>query len=294
MKVILDIMYLDQPCSFASLIPKPQTSHTMLEYTFVTCKERIQKGEDRKRELLFDVDKAAVDKLVEKQVHVVDGSEVIFRRLDTHLNSGIIELCLLREYCELYHYRRTFFDNSLPVLKGAWFTNSFCRDVITYQITHNFDQILDIVCSNKSKTEPPMGLFFDSDGTMTRSARYRIDNIQILFHLREKVLWTGYFLTETFLPGANLRFGDIAHIILEHHRLGTKRLEELAMQTVLRNNIELDCASRAVKDNATNGFYNPDCDIPENLTEDGKELFEQLKSVYNKIRNSSKHISKIG
>ena len=57
---------------------------------------------------------------------------------------------------------------------------------------------------------------------------------------------------------------------------------------MLRNNFELDCASRAVND-----FYNLDCDIPENLTEDGKELFEQLKSVYNKIRNSSKQRLKI-
>ena len=52
---------------------------------------------------------------------------------------------------------------------------------------------------------------------------------------------------------------------------------------MLRNNFELDCASRAVND-----FYNLDCDIPENLTEDGKELFEQLKSVYNKIRKRLK------
>ena len=85
--------------------------------------------------------------------------------------------------------------------------------MINYQITHN-----------ESYTEPPMGLFFEIYGTMTRPARHRIDNIQILFHLREKVLSTGHFLTEKFLPGANIRFGDIAHIIL-----GTKRLEELAM-----------------------------------------------------------------
>jgi len=259
-----------------------------MEYTFVTCEERIQEGENRKRELLSDVDKNAVDKLVEKQVNVVGGNKVIFDRLDDHFKSGCLELCLLREYCDLYHWRRTFFDNSLPVLKETWFTNSFCRDVITYQITHNFNQILDIVCSNKTKNDHPTGLFFGSDGTITRANRYRIDNIQILFHLREKVLWTGYFLTDKFLPGAHLRFGDIAHIIMEHHRVGTKRLEELAMEKVLRNNIALDCASRVVIDNAANGFYDPDCDIPENLTDDGKELFKQLKSVYNQLKQGSK------
>jgi hypothetical protein len=53
----------------------------MLEYTFLTCKERIQKGKDWKRELMCDVDKDAVDKLVEKQVHAVDGPEVILKDL---------------------------------------------------------------------------------------------------------------------------------------------------------------------------------------------------------------------
>ena len=53
----------------------------MLEYTLLTCKERKQKGKDWKRELLCEVDKDAVDKLVVKQVHVVDGSEVILKDL---------------------------------------------------------------------------------------------------------------------------------------------------------------------------------------------------------------------
>ena len=267
----------------------------MLEYTFVTCEDRIKEGKDRKKELLRDVDKPAVGKLLEEQINAVGGSKVVFERLENNFKSGVVDLCLMREYCDLYHWRRTFFDANLPVLKESWFTNSFCRDVITYQITHNFDQILEICCSNNFKTKHPIpsGLFFDSDGTTTRSARYRLDNMQILFHLKEKVLWTGYFLTEKFLPGANLRFGDIAHIIFEHHRLGTKRLEEIAMKTVLENDlpIDQDSVSRAVKENATNGFYDPDSDIPENLTKDGKELFEQLKAVYNKIKSSLNNVS---
>ena len=125
-------------------------------------------------------------------------------------------------------------------------------------------------------------LFFGSDGTST--ARYRMDNIQVLFYLKK--LWTTYFLTEKFLPGSHLLFGDVAHIIMEHHRLGTKRLEELAMEVVLRNNIALDCVSTVVLENATNGFYNPDGKVPENLTDDGKELFQQLKIVFGKLKTS--------
>ena len=256
-----------------------------MDYTFVTCVDRIKEGEERKRHLLEDVDKDAVDRLVEEQVIAVGESKVIFNRLDHNFKSGTIDLCLLKEYCDLYHWRRTFFDTNLPVLKESWFTNSFCRDVITYQITHNFDQILDIVCSNKTKTEHPRCLFFGSDGTKTRAARYRLDNIQILYQLREKLLWTGYFLTDKFLPGSHLKFGDVAHIIMEHHRLGPKRLEDVAMMEVVRNKNPLDYSCQVVLDNAANGCFDPDGDTPCNLTEDGKELFEQLKLVYNKIKS---------
>ena len=263
--------------------------HTMrsIDYTFVTCKERIEDGEKKKNELVSNVDGDAVDKLIEKQIDIVGGNRILFDRIDQQFKSGSIELCLLREYCDLYFWRRDFFDNNLPVLKGAWFTDSFCLDVITYQVTHNFDQILDIVCAIKNKTYKPTGLFFGSDVDNTRVARYRIDHIQVLFHLREKVLWSGYFLTDKFLPGAHLRFGDVAHIIMEHHRLGTKKLEEIAMELVVRNNISLNCASRVVLENAANGFYDPNSDIPDNLTDDGKELFVQLKSVYTIMKSGS-------
>ena len=258
-----------------------------LDYTFVTCKRRIEEGEKRKRELVSDVDEEGVEKLVDEQIKTVGGSKVVFRRIDRQLKLGIIDFSLLSEYCQLYSWRRSFFDKNLPVLKGAWFTDSFCRDVITYQITMNFDQILQIlVCSRKIEIDQhPTGLFLSSDGVKTRSARYRLDNIQGLFHIREKIIWTGYFLTSKFLPGSNLRFGDIAHMIVELHGLGSKPLESLAMKTVLENELLLDSVSSAVRENGATGFYHPDCDIPDNLTQDGKELFEKLKLIYNELKS---------
>jgi len=256
-----------------------------LDYAFVSCQRRIEDGEKRKVELLSDVDKEGVEKLIENQINIVGGSEVVFRRLDKQLKLGIIDFSFLSEYCLLYGWRRAFFDTNMPVLRGAWFTDSFCRDVITYQIIQNFDEILQLVCSRKIRNgEHPTGLFLSSDGVNTRAARYRIDNIHGLFHLREKVIWTGYFLTSKFLPGSNLRFGDIAEIIMALHGLGTKSLEVLAMKTALENDLPLDCVSLAVKVNAANGFYHPDCDVPSNLSVDGKELFENLKSIHRILR----------
>ena len=221
-----------------------------LDYTFVTCKRRIEEGEKRKRDLLSDVDNEAVDKLIDEQIMTVGGSKVVYRRIDKQLKLGLLDFSFLSEYCQLYGWRRSFFDNNMPVLKGAWFTDSFCRDVITYQIIQNFDQILQIVCSMKIENDlHPTGLFLSSDGVKTRSARYRVDNIQGLFHIREKVVWSGYFLTSKFLPGSNLRFGDIAHMIMEVHGLGSKPLESLAMKTVLENELSLDSVSLAVKEN---------------------------------------------
>ena len=95
------------------------------------------------------------------------------------LKEEIVELSLLKELCKLYKWRQTFFDEHLPVLGGSWFTDSFCRDVVTYQITENFDQILKLASSRKIQEGTyATGLFLTSDGNYDRRiARYRIHNL---------------------------------------------------------------------------------------------------------------------
>ena len=129
------------------------------EYTFVKNASRIKKGKEILAEHLKNVDNSKVADLVAEQTELVGGS-TLYERVDNNLKRGVIELSLLRELCDLYKWRRKFFDENFPVLKGSWFTDSFCRDVITFQITENFNQILNIACSNlRMEKSFPKGLF---------------------------------------------------------------------------------------------------------------------------------------
>ena len=158
------------------------------DYIFVTCSEKIAEGQRKVEELLSDVDQDKVQKLIEEQVAVVGGSKITFERVDKNLKSCVIEYSLLKELSDLYEWRRNFFDEHLPVLRGSWFTTSYCRDAITYNVIKNFEQILEIVCSRKLEEGSfPKGIILKSDQDQTRFERYRIDNFEFLYHTLKKV-----------------------------------------------------------------------------------------------------------
>ena len=158
------------------------------DYIFITCPKKIAEGRRKLDELLSDVDQEKVQKLIEEQVLIVGGSKITFQRVDQNLKSCLIEYSLLKELADLYEWRRNFFDEHLPVLKGSWFTSSYCRDAITYNVLKNFDQILKIVSSRKLLEESfPRGIILQSDEDKTRFERYRIDNFEFLYHTLRKV-----------------------------------------------------------------------------------------------------------
>ena len=257
------------------------------DYTFVTCVERIDRGKRKVSEYLSDVDEGKFDKYMNEQIEVV-GGEIVYQNINNCLKQGIVELSLLKELCDLYKWRRRFFDEHLPVLKGSWFTDSFCRDVITFQIAENFDQVLQIA-SSRQKLEGTFatGLFLTSDGIQSRRlARYRIDNLEILYHLKDKTVWSYYFLSEKFLPGCHLLFSDVAKIISDHWSKSPKRLEELSMMSMKKLKFSSDKRELAehLIFNDKYGFYLPEDEVPSHLMKEGTELFTQLISVYEKIR----------
>ena len=257
------------------------------EYTFVKNFPRIKKGKEILAEHLKNVDNSKVADLVAEQTELVGGS-TLYERVDNNLKRGVIELSLLRELCDLYKWRRKFFDENFPVLKGSWFTDSFCRDVITFQITENFNQILNIACSNLRKEKSfPKGLFFTTDGDLRkRELRYRIDNLEVLYHVTDKYYWSFYFLTEKFLPGSYLHFTDVAKILSDHYSKSPGRLEELAMKKCKIQGASTKDMTPQVLRNDRLGFLLPDDDTPDNLADDGKELFVLLKIMFDKIKST--------
>ena len=257
------------------------------DYTFVCCKKRIDEGYEKLLKYISDVNEDEVETYVSEEIKVC-GNRNIFVIVDKNLREGVIEFSLLKELCALYKWRRKFFDEHLPVLKGSWFTNSFCRDVITFQITRNFDQILRIASSRLLPSgKYPEGIFLESDGDISRNLRFRIDNLEILYHLKEVTLWKYYFLTEKFLPGSHLMYSDVAKIIFEHYLKSPRKLEELASICAKRNNISFSDCSRNVVTNERVGFYFPLDNIDGVLSNEGVELFSLLNEISSKIRNTS-------
>ena len=116
-----------------------------------------------------------------------------------------------------------------------------------------------IACSNlETEKTFPTGLFFTTDGDMRkRELRYRIDNLEILYHSREKYFWSFYYLTDKFLPGSYLHFADIAKILAEHYSKSPRRLEEIAMKTCKRHGVSLSGMTPSVIRNDTFGFILP-------------------------------------
>ena len=158
------------------------------DYIFVTCAKRIEEGQRKFDELLSDFDQEKLETFIDDQVSIVGGSRLVYDRVDRNLKSGVVEYSLMKELSDLYEWRRKFFDDNLPVLKGSRFTESYCRDVITYNVIRNFDQILRVVCSRKLEEGSfPMGILLRSDLDESRIERYRIDNIEFLYHHLKKV-----------------------------------------------------------------------------------------------------------
>lgn len=97
----------------------------MSDYTFVTDDQRMADGKKLLEEYLADVDQEKKAKVMKEQVDVVGGHINVYQIVDENLRNGLIEFSLLKESCDLYRWRRNYFDENLPVLKGSWFTNSW-------------------------------------------------------------------------------------------------------------------------------------------------------------------------
>ena len=262
----------------------------MSDYTFITDAARIDEGKKLLEDYLAHVDQEKVAEVMKEQIDVVGGQRSVYEIVDENLRNGLIEFSLLKESCDLYRWRRNYFDENLPVLKGSWFTNSWCRDTITCQITKNFQQVVDICCSHlRPNGSHPRGLYFEVSAAeeSSKSERFRIDNLEILYHVVDKYFWKHYFLTEKYLPGSYLRYGDVARILFEHYQNSPHRLEELAMmKTKRKDRISKENISKQVVRNDEYGFFEPENfqkDL-EKFSKDGQELFSQLKMAYDQIR----------
>ena len=249
----------------------------MVDYVFVKDQQRIREGEEEMGRLLMEVDQEMVARLLEDQVEVVGGDRGLYRLLDSSLKATTFQPSLLVAQSKLYNWRRDFFVTHFPVNRGLWFTDSYCRDTVTFQVTVNWDQVLALGCSRSR----PRGVFFTSDGMKTREARRRLDDASLLLIFKEEaggLYWTRLYLTENYMLGSSLCFQDVAQIILEQHRLGPDTLKQQALRQVVKSSLPLSSLPLSLQEASREGLLHPS--LTPSLTCLGTERWHRLLSLH--------------
>ena len=77
-------------------------------------------------------------------------------------------------------------------------------------------------------------------------------------------------------------FSDVAHIVVEVYQKGPKKLEEMAIKTILRNRTPTNQLPVAIQKKIVDGMYALKDSTPDNITDEGKVMFEKIRRVFSK------------
>ena len=254
--------------------------------------------------LLSKVDKERVEKIVLDQIDLLGCCSWLYERIDKNMKCGKFDPFFLREHCQLFAWRESFFDRSFP--GDSWFTaetdqygeeedyfswdDPFTRFItIPVQLTHHFDTVIALATA---KIEPELDwlkfqVYFSNDEILGNEAesKYKLETIVADLNEPDFVVpegsIVGHSLREHY-DQVNLTFSDVAHIIVEVYQKGPKKLEELAIKTILKNRISTDQLPVALQNKIVNGMYAIKDNIPDNITDEGKVVFEKMRKVFSK------------
>merc|ERR1712130_728380 len=201
--------------------------------------------------LLSKMDSNEVEKVVLEQIGFLDGDTWLYNRINRNMKSGRFDPFFLREYCQLFAWRESFFDRHFP--GDSWFTvegdnsqygddedyfawdDPFTRFItIPVQLTRHFDTVIALATA---KVEPELDW------------------------LKMQV----YFANDEIL-------GNEA----ESNQKGPKKLEEIAIKSIIKNRTPTDNLPVVLQDKVVNGMYAINDDTPENITDEGKVVFKKI------------------
>eukprot|EP00092_Neocalanus_flemingeri_P097428 GFUD01124172.1.p1 GENE.GFUD01124172.1~~GFUD01124172.1.p1 ORF type:complete len:280 (-),score=67.18 GFUD01124172.1:22-861(-) len=247
--------------------------------------------------LLKNQDNSFIEKMVEEQVELLEGNRWLYDAIDNNMMNGDLDPFFIREHCDIYNWRETFFRQNFP--NGSWFTVDFDDEnqfdpedptlrfiTIPYQITRYFDRVVALA-SAKVDTEFSWlkhQVYFENNELLSEEAesKYKWERMTIEFTEEEM---GGELQTFAHCEDINVGFSDVAHIIAEVHRTGPKKLEEMALKAVLLHHISSDLPPpdylpTKIYKKAVNGMYNVEGDTPDNISVEGKEMFERMRQVF--------------
>eukprot|EP00092_Neocalanus_flemingeri_P015945 GFUD01017262.1.p1 GENE.GFUD01017262.1~~GFUD01017262.1.p1 ORF type:complete len:283 (-),score=83.31 GFUD01017262.1:74-922(-) len=255
--------------------------------------------------LLAKMDTREIEKMMAEQIREVGGSQWLYKDINKNMKNGIFDPFFLREHCNLYSWRETFFDAHFA--GNSWFTvesdqygeeeedyfswdDPFTRFItIPVQLTQHFDSVLALATA---KIEPELQwlkakVYFTNDEILGNEAESKYNLETMISDLNEPEL----VIPEGFLMGHSLRdhydqvdlsFSDVAHIVVEVYQKGPKKLEELSIKAILKNRISIKQLPPSIQKKVVHGMYAIKDSTPKNITDEGKLIYEKIKRVFSK------------
>lgn len=219
----------------------------------------------------------AVDAMVREQIKIA-GSKILYKRIDKCFKEGTMEPYFLKEQWKLFSWRERFFHHHFPL--SCWYTDgsddSHFRDTVPFQVTTNFDSLMTIAASMRLGKVYGGKVHLENDEETSHLARIKWD-----FDPQHGFDFNDYAILENY---NELSYSFTVHQLAELHPKGPRKLEELAMRTVIMNGISLAEMSRELKKKSVDGMYDLAEDAPEHIDEVGEKHFKRVKRLFTKMK----------
>jgi len=253
--------------------------------------------------LLNRMDKGEVERAVLEQIDILGGNAWLYNRVNRNMKNGVFDPFFLEEHCKVYAWRERFFDSHFH--GDSWFTvetdldgdyyedyfswdDPFARFItIPMQITRHFATVIALATA---KVEPELKwlkskVFFENDEILGNEAESKYKLETMVADLNEEFVPDSFSQSEKHplkyhYDEINLTFSHVAHIVVEAYRKGPKKLEELAIKTVLKECISIDQLPVSLQKKIVYGMYAITDNTPNNITDEGKIVFEKLRNVF--------------
>eukprot|EP00092_Neocalanus_flemingeri_P034057 GFUD01037036.1.p1 GENE.GFUD01037036.1~~GFUD01037036.1.p1 ORF type:complete len:306 (+),score=78.95 GFUD01037036.1:68-919(+) len=253
--------------------------------------------------LLKHQDEGFIERMIEEQVKLLGGNKELYNRIDNNMKNGVFDHFFIREHCAIFSWRETFSDKHFP--GNSWFTvdlndedefeaeegnQKFARATIPFQITRHFDRVMALASANvpSELTWLKQQVYFEKNDLLSDEAEWKY-KWEVAMTMK-KTNGDGLQSLEWESSSMEMEFSDVAHMFAVMYQTGPKKLEEMALKAVLLRHISsgstsflpLDYLPKEINKKAATGMYNIEGAAPNNISDEGKEVFERMREAFNK------------
>jgi len=233
-----------------------------------------------------------IQKMVNEQVQLLNGNRDLYIMIDNNMKNGDLNKFFIKEHYIIFAWREEFFNHHFP--NGSWYTvHSTPFDpedellrffTVSFQITKYFDRVMAYAAVNaKDRAIFPLVnqlTYFENNELLASVAESKYKREALIDYLSNGDDEDKLAVCVDF----NVGFGEVLHIIAEAFITGPKKLEEIALKAVMMNHITSDLSPLSdvpaiIQRKSVHGMYALGDDAPDNISTEGKELFETMKRI---------------